>query len=364
MMKRFFAIYLLICGVFLPSRAYTNKPVMVNLNVARQSDTMGFNMAFELINFFHNQIIEENVVLWDSPRKSFKISTQALAAIEVSSKTEFAKAADVFLHEFWTSGKRHTSFTVMGISFINQGPKGRVSYGYVDFAECWNRINNFLIDCNVNGPARLTLINAIYSRNYNFNVVQFGNKTFIDKPEDAIKIRDRAFYGNRFVEGLYTIPRTKDISYIIEPDVNESKEIGNVFFSNIQNYLNKNKEVLFNLGGNRYFDYKTFRSEVAVTRIEVNEIWTKKPTYVDYNIISVTIFVNNKKLDPLPPDVLLGWGILYNFKTSEDVLKEKKFKYSLIKLNNTFVTEADSPKFLKSLEKYSWTQVSRYVKFY
>ena len=163
---------------------------------------------------------------------------------------------------------------------------------------------------------------------------------------------------------MYVIPKTKDITYVMEPDMNDVMEIGHVFFTNIQDYLNNNKEVLFNIGGDKYFDYKTFRSELAVTRIEINEVWNKKENYVDYTVKNVVIYVNNKKLDPISLEVVLGWDMLYNFKTAEDVLKEKKFKFTLIKLNNTFVPEEDSPKFLKSLEKYSWTQVSRYVKFY
>ncbi|MBS3913140.1 MAG: hypothetical protein KG003_01470 [Bacteroidetes bacterium] len=364
MIRKKIFLFFILAGAVFQAFAYTDKPVLVNLNITRQSDTMGFNMPHELLELFYPLIQNGNVTLWDSPKKSFKISPDALAAIEKSSGTTFTKALDVFLHEYWTSSRKHTSFTIIGASFINHGNKGKVSYGYVDFTECWKYISERKIECNVNGPAELSMINALYSRNYNFNIVQFGNKNFNSKPIDAIRIRDKAFFSKRTIDGLYKIPMTKDIYYTVEQDINEATEIGHVFFTNIQDYLNANKEVMLNIGGSNYFDYKTFKSEVSVTRIEVNEFWEKKNGYVDYQIQSVTIFVNNRKLDPVPLDVLLGWGILYNFKTAEDVLKEKKFAYTLIKMNNTFVPESDSPKFLKSLEKYSWTQVSRYVKFY
>lgn len=357
-------VFAIFFGSLLQANAYTDKPVLVNINVGRQSDTMGFNMAFALLDFFHNLINDEKVTLWDSPYKQNKISASTLAEIEKSSGTVFTKSQDVFLHEFWSSLRRKTSFTIVGATFINQGKNGKVSYGYVDFAECWKYMAAFKLDCNVNGPAELSLTNALYSRNYNFNIVQFGNKNFAKKPQESIKIRDKAFYSNRKVEGLYHIPVTKDIHYMIDPDLNEPNEIGNVFFKNIQNYLNVNREVLFNLGADKYYDYKVFKSEVAVTRIEVNETWTKKEGYIDYTVKNVIIYINNKPLDPISLDIILGWEVLYNFKTAEDVLKEKKFKYILTKLNNTYVTEEDSPKFVKSLEKYAWTQVSRYVKFY
>lgn len=345
-------------------KAYTDKPVLVNINVARQSDTMGFNIVHELQNKFYDLILENKVTLWDSPRKSVKISPASLQSIENSSGTHFNKTQNVFLHEYWTSTRRQTTFTIVGISFINDGSRGKVSYGYVDLAECWSTLTQLVLDCNVNGPARITLAEALYSRNYNFNIVQFGSKDFVKDPENAVKIRDKAFFGKKQVEGIYRIPRTKDITYVIEPDPNDPVEIGSTLFNNIQTYLNKNREVLFNIGGDKHFDYKTFRSEVAVTRIEVRETWEQKPGYIDYKVTSVTIYVNNKALDPISLDVVLSWSLLFNFKTAEDVFREKKFRYTLLKMNNTFIEESDSPKFIKALDKYSWSQVSRYVKFY
>lgn len=361
-----FFIGFFVCGALGQyAHAYTDKPVMVNVNISRQSDTMGFNIVYEIQNFFYQKINDGQITLYDSPKKTVRISPASLAAIESSSGMSFQKGTDIFIHEFWTSSRKRTTFTMMGITFINQNTSGgSVSFGYVDLSECWNLIAAHRVECNVNGPASLTLSNALYSRNYNFNVVQFGKKSFHEKPEEAIKIRDKAFFSSRKIEGIYTIPKTKDIQYVIHKSNEDPSEIGNILYYNIEQFLNNNREVLFNIGGSRHFDYKSFKSEVAVTRIESNEIWEQKDGYIQYTVQSVTIFVNNKKLDPVSLDVIFGWGILYNFKTIEDVLKEKKFNYTLTRLNSTYVPENDSPKFLKSLEKYSWSQVSRYVKFY
>lgn len=344
--------------------AYTDKPVLVHLNIARQSDTMGFNLVYELQNKFYDLILTNKVKLWDSPRKSIVISPSSLQSIENSSGTKFNKTQNVFLHEFWTGSSKKTNFTIVGISFVNDNAKGKVSYGYVDLAECWAIAAAELIDCNVNGPASLTIAQALYSRNYNFNIVQFGGKDFRENPANSIKIRDKAFYSKRKVEGLYKIPKTKEVTYVVEIDANDKNEMGNTLHNNIQDYLNKNREVLFNIGGDRYFDYKNFKSEVAVTRIEVKEVWEKKSAFTDSRVSSIIIFVNNKALDPISIDLLLSWKIMYNFRSAEDVFREKKFKYVLLKMNNTFISNIDSEKYLKALEKYSWTQVSRYVKFY
>lgn len=345
-------------------KAYTDKPVLVHLNISRQSDTMGFNIVYELQNKLYDLIISEKVKLWDSPKKAISISPASLQSIENSSGTRFNRTQNIFLHEFWTSNHKKTLFTIVGISFVNDNAKGKVSYGYVDLAECWGIIAAEFIECNVNGPARLNLAQALYSRNYNFNIVQFGSRNFREKPSDAIKIRDKAFFSKRKIEGLYKIPGTKEITYLVEIDANDKTEIGATLYNNIQEYLNKNREVLFNIGGDRYFDYKNFKSEVAVTRIEVKEIWEKKSGFVDSRVLSIIVYVNNKALDPISIDLLLSWKIMYNFRSAEDVFREKKFKYTLLKMNGTFIAEMDSEKYLKALEKYSWTQVSRYVKFY
>lgn len=338
---------------------------MVNLNINRQSDTMGFNIVYELQNKFYDLILEGKVKLWDSPKKQTQISAQSLQGLEKTTDTRFNKTQNVFLHEFWTSTRRVTSFTIVGISFINDAKTGKVSYGYVDLSECWNQISNLLIECNVNGPARMSLAEALYSRNYNFNIVQFGSKNFQKKPDEAVKIRDKAFFGKKTVEGLFAIPKTKEISYYIEPNPDEPADIGNALFNNTQTFLNENREILFNIGGDKYFDYKTFKSEVAITRIESKETWIQAGVSKTETLVqSVVIYVNNKALSPISTDVMLNWGVLYNYKTAEDVLREKKFRYTIFKINNTFVTESDSPKFLKALEKYPWSQISRYVKFY
>ncbi|MBL7812574.1 MAG: hypothetical protein JNL57_10160 [Bacteroidetes bacterium] len=362
MKSKFLIPLLLLCATKVT--AYTDVPALVNMNVSRQSDTMGFNIVYELQNLFYDLILQERVTLWDSPRKSTRITAATLQAIENSSGTKFNKSQNIFLHEFWSSTRRRTSFTIVGISFINDGKQGKVSYGYCDLAEVWSILSNTDMPTNVNGPARLTYSQALYSRNYNFNLVQFGRKKFTNKPEESLDIRDKAFFSKREVEGLYRIPTNKYIQYLIEPDLDDTKEIGNVLFANLQEFLNQNREVLLNIGGDKYFDYKNFKSEVSVTRIEVNEIWEKKPGFVDYKVQNLVIYVNNKPLDPVGLDVVLNWGVLYNFKTVEDVLKEKAFRYTLLRMNSTFITDTDSPKFLKALEKYSWTQVSRYVKFY
>lgn len=353
-------------GVLLATEVcgYTNKPVLVNLNINRQSDSMGFNMVYELQNHCYKHIMAGTLKLWDSPQKNIRISPSALQAIEQSSETHFNKTANVFFHEFWSSGRNKTTFTIVGISFINDGKKGKVSYGYIDLKESWNTLSSIILECNVNGPSEIKLTDAFYSRNYNFNVVQFGKRQFAKKPENAIQIRDKAFYGKRDIEGLFSIPQSKDVYYKIVAHTDDLDDPGNMIMTNMQRFFNENKDVLFNLGADNYHDYKTLKNDVLVTGIEFHEEWKQRGKVIEYEVKDIVIYINNKPLNRITADVVYEWGLLYRFKTMEDLIQEKSYDMVLTRINSTLIPEWDSHKYLKALNVYNWSQVSRYVQFY
>lgn len=325
---------------------------------------MGFNMVYELQHHCYQYIMAGTLKLWDSPQKNVRISPTALQAIEQSSDTRFNKTANVFLHEFWSSGRNKTSFTIIGISFINDGAKGKVSYGYIDLKESWNVLSAIMLECNVNGPARLKLTDALYSRNYNFNVVQFGKQTFSKKPDNAIRIRDKAFYEGREIEGLFMMPHTKDVYYRILAHTEDADDPGNMIMSNIQRYLNDNKDIMLNIGADKYYDYKTLKTDVIVTGIEFHEEWKQMPGGIVYEVKDIMIYINNNPLNKVTADVVYGWDLLYRFKTMEDLVQEKSYDMVLTRINSTLIPEWDSHKYLKALNSYNWSQVSRYVQFY
>lgn len=345
--------------------AYTNKPVLVNLNINRQTDSMGFNMVYELQNHCYKLIISGEIKLWDSPQKTIRISPSALQAIEQSSDTRFNKTANVFLHEYWSSGRNKTAFTITGISFINDGPRGKVSYGYVDLKENWSKLSAIMLECNVNGPATIRLTDALYSRNYNFNVVQFGRKSFTKNPETSIRIRDKAFFNGRNIEGKYDIPQSKTVYYKLVAHTEDSDDPGNMIITTIQKFLNENKDVLFNLGADKYYDYKLLKSDIAVTGLDFQEEWNLLPDKsILYHLKSITIYINNKPLSPVSAEDIGRWELLYRYKSLEDIVQEKTYDMVLTRINSTLIPEWDSHKYLKALSVYSWSQVSRYVQFY
>lgn len=351
--------------------AYTDKQVLIHLNSLRQADSFGYNIVHDLQKTFYRLILENKVKLWDGPKKEKQITPQNLQSIETNTKTKFTESYNIFFHESWSSIRRNTSFTVLGITFMNQVDPKRVPdplrdpiYGYIDVFEVGNYLATNYCETNVNGPHVLSLFDALYSRKYHFNVVQFGKKDFRENVAESIEIKNKAFYSKRKVQGLYVFPVTKAVTYFVEPDKSENTEIGATLYENIQQYLNANREVVFNFGGNRYFDYATYKSDFVVTRLEVEEIWEKSKSGVAYYVQHLIIYIHNKKLDPIPLDAVSNWDVLYNFKTIDDVLAEKKFKYILITLNGNYLLEKESEKYIKGLHisQIPWNQIKQYVR--
>ena len=133
----------------------------------------------------------------------------------------------------------------------------------------------------------------------------------------------------------------------------------------LEEFFNSHREEFFNIGGDRYYDYKTYKSGLKITRLEIDEIWTKQENGMqEKNIVTVTFFINNKKMKPMTLAEMNHYKLLFIFKTPEDIIKEKKFKYELFKLNGNYIAPEQSHKYIEALDKYHWSQVSNFVKFY
>lgn len=365
MFKRTLHIICLIlsCTSLQAAKIYTEVPVLIHLSRSEQEDTNGFNLVENLPGLVYKQIIGGQLKLWDSPKKQIVISPAALKDIEESNQVSFAHSQNLFVNELWTSSRRKTDFVIVGLSFLSESPKGKISFGYIDVLEAMNVLGKELIPTNVNGPAAMTYIEALYSRRYNFNVLQFGSKDFSVNPSASFEYKKDAFYSKKKVQGLYKIPSTKMVTYVIEKNIAEINDPGTDCMRSIEKYLNDNKEVLFNLGADKYFDYQRKNLEVTVTRIEVTEIWEKKGNLIVYTPKYLRIFVNNKPLNIISFEEIARWQLLINFKTMEDILMEKSFQFSLYKINRDLIAYTESSLYLKALREYKWTQVSNYVKY-
>lgn len=354
----------MLCTQAQARKAYTEVPTLVHLAKSEQEDTFGFNLVESLPPLFYKYINEGKLTLWDSPKKQVAISSKALKDIESNNHISFSKVENLFLNELWTSSRRRTEFVIIGFSFLSESQgKGKVSLGYVDAAEAYGILMNTMVPTNPNGPAQINYIDALYSMRYNFNLLQFGSKDFTINPAQSFVLKRDAFYSKKKVMGLVKMPLTKMITYTIEKNPGVTDDPGANCFNTIEKYINDNKEVLLEIGGDRYFDFMKQIPDITVTRVEITEIWEKKGSQIMYKPYQVRIFVNNKPLDPIPFDEISKWELLMSFKTLGDVLSEKAFNFTIYKCNNDLVAPDEAPIYLKALKDYKWTQVTYYVKY-
>ncbi len=343
-------------------KLYTEVPVLIHLARAEQEDTFGFNLVEHLPSLIYKGIIDGKITLWDSPKKQIAISPEALKNIESSNSVSFAKTGNLFFNELWTSSPRKTEFVVLGLSFLSESPKGKISFGFVEILQALPILSQ-TIPTNVNGPAQISYIDAIYSRRYHFNLLQFGSRDFSSNPSSSFTIKKDAFYSKKKVSGLYKPKNTKMVTFVIEKNLSESDDPGSNCLHSIEKFLNDNKEILFNIGGDKHFDFQNRLLDITITRIEVTEIWEKQGNQIVYTPYSVKIFANNKPMNILTFEEVAKWQLLINFKTLEDVLLEKAFNFSLYKINRDLIPYTESAVYLKALREYKWTQVSNYVKY-
>lgn len=342
---------------------FAEVPVLLLVSSENQPDTMGFSIATQLPELIYSLILQDNVTLWDSPKKNIKIPADALQAIENATQTSFLESKNIFFNEVWTANNKKFSFKIYGFSFMNIGPKGKVSYGYVELSELELFLKQERIKSNVNGYAHVTVWDALMSRRYLFSVVQFDRDNFERNPGLAETYRSIAISPQLKHITQVRLQPTKEIVYSIDKKPAQKEGMGFQLFDGLEQILYENMDVFFDLGADKYFDFKTYRSEFAITRIEVEEIWEKKGDKVGMSAKSLVLYVNNKKLKPISVEELRKLQFSIALKSIEDILIEKQFSYQIVRVNKSMIASEDAPLFLRGLLEHEWSQLSRYVKY-
>ncbi|MCK9480962.1 MAG: hypothetical protein M0R38_04260 [Bacteroidia bacterium] len=342
---------------------YSNVPVLLVVSTDNQPDTMGFNLASQMPEVIYALILQNKITLWDSPKKTIRISADALNAIESGTQTDFTKSKYIFINELWSSTRNKFSFEIVGLSFMNESSKGKVSYGYIDMSEAGPFLFKEHIKTNANGFAFVSYMAALYSRRYDFSVVQFGSENFENNIELEARVHAQATDPNKRQETQIQLKPIKEITYSIDKKPIDKFGVGMQLFDGFEKLLSENLEIFFELGADKYFDYRTYRSEFAVTRIEIDEVWEKSGDFIIMTPRTVTIYVNNKKLNPISMTDLRILKFNIGLKSIEDILLEKQFEFQITRINRSLINPDEASLYYQALKEYSWTQLTRFVKY-
>jgi len=360
----FFLVFISLAGAI---RAEV-KPVMLFLSAKDQPDTLGYNLVRELPALLYGAVSEGRIPLWDSPEKQIRILPSSLKSIEESNNLSFSATPRLFIYEKWTLEKKKLRCEPTGFYFSDRSPAGaEVAFGFVDYSDVELILTSTAITANANGRCFATFKYILLNHLYFYNVVQFGDRK-ISSLDESQKIKRQ--YSPILTDGQNPPPESKKISYRVEkPAADEvSLATGSVTYEllkMIEDYLNGNKEVYLNFGGDKISGIKdpgTIPS-ISVKALEVEEIWTRTDTAMDSQLLAFTVHLDNGALQPMTPEDLFKLDIRSGENNLNGLLKEKEFYFRILSINADLVTKEESPKYLKALRKYAWNQVKEFVKY-
>jgi hypothetical protein len=368
-MIRTLAAYFVFTLILSATAAGEVKPVMLFLSAKDQPDTLGYNLVTELPAMLYSALVEGRIPLWDSPEKQIQILPASLKAIEESNDLSFAASPRLFILEKWTLGKKMLRCEPTGFYFSDRSKTGEeISYGFVDYSDAELSLTSTAINANANGSCFETFKYILLNHLYFYNIVQFGNKK-VTSLEESQRIKRQ--YAAALTDGINPSPATKKIAYKVEKPGAEEVSLSTgaatyELLKMIEDFLNNNKEVYLNFGGDKISDFHTLNGaqSVIVRSIEAEEIWTRNDTGgMDTQLIALTVNLEGGPLAAFTPEDLWKLDIRSGEKSLLNLLKQKEFYFRILSINADLISKEESPKYLKALKKFSWNQVKEFVKY-
>lgn len=344
-------------------------PALLRVSSSEQPDTLGYNIVQQLSSVTYDLILNDKVKLWDSPSKDIQITASSLQEIERSSSTSFKNQEVIFIYEKWTLTKKDVQTKTIGITFSNKDSRGQeVAYGYVDFSELSPYLNKTEMAMNANGKYGETVGYYLESKKFAFNLVQFNYKVVQSVSESQSVIH--SFKGRRKFSSPASVLGDEEAKLIVYR-VDTKPTDDTLYTSNsarligmVEDYLTKNKEEFYNLGGDKLQNFVSEKQKLYVTAIEVTEMWKKNDGQIHYEPRTVQFFVNDSALNKLTISELTLMDIEQEGQKFVLMLLDKKFNYLITQINSQIIPLRDSYTYQKALQTYKWSQITEYVKYY
>jgi hypothetical protein len=341
-------------------------PVLLRVPRAEQHDTLGCNFVTEVTTFVYRLIQEDKVRLWDSRLKDIPITGATLMELERSSRTDFTAPEVMYLYENWDKSGGQIVTQTLGILFLNKNPAGEeVSYGYVDYNDLKSGFIQHKVGGNPNAGYNTSLAYLLYKKHFYFNIVQFGGQTLTTGAESRT-VRDE-FVGRAEFNPAVRLPVVEEraIEYVVEPLKNPQDDLskaGNALVEAVEDYLQENEEVFFNLGGDRVLDYLNRKKKIRVNRLVVTETWKKKDGLISSETESIIIFTGDSALAPVRFGDFILWGVFVDDRSMYEVFREKKFTFFITRINAAGIPRKDAYIYYKALLNADWRRLTEYVK--
>ncbi len=338
-------------------RDYDYTPVMLHASSIKQADTLGFNIVNEIHELIYPRFLTGDLTLWENSDKQMKLSEERFLSAEKKAVVPFVRNNDLFIHEVWKIFKKNYDFGILGFSFSGKNKNGNsINYGYVDAIDLINLLKSENIPCNANGASALTFWNALHSKQYYFNIVQFGNNNFKTNPIMAFEIRNQAILDKKIHRNLYEIVIDKEIEYkVLSPSINSSPENNN-FYQVMEKGINGNKQTILNAGGAKYFSHLKYVNW-KIDNIVVTEQWTKRNKLPFQELTSIQLFIDKHPIT-LSKEQIEELNIKINLQGIEEYLSEKPFNFLLQRINSQEIVPQNADNYYKALQTKNWRHIT------
>src|SRR4029078_1827818 len=121
------------------------------------------------------------------------------------------------MYEYWENNRQEILTQTIGFSFVHRGnTEEEVTFGYVDYADLKQLFLKTKINTNASGNYSSTFATYVLSKNFIYNIVQFGGKALrtSGESEDTKIAYVKNLKFNESLIGYY--PPDKFVSYIID----------------------------------------------------------------------------------------------------------------------------------------------------
>lgn len=156
--------------------------------------------------------------------------------------------------------------------FSNRTANGEeISYGYVDADPLDHLFRHTPIPTNANGNCYTSFESILTNKYYFYNIVQYGEKQ-ISNLKEAIELKEEV---RKFLD-IKTNPPVFDCKvlwYTIDglgKEENPGTKASQSFLAALQSFLNENREVFYNLGGDKIRNFMQ-PGKILVNRMEVRK---------------------------------------------------------------------------------------------
>ena len=333
-------IFILIIGGFwgcktksnLPSK-YEMEPVLLHLASVDQPDSNGFNLVSSIHKLIYPRIQNGDIALWKTSKKKELVSKSQFLKLELLNKTSFVNNNDVFIHEYWQLIGKEFDFLVRGFSFVGKSSIGEpVSYGFVDAADVIGILKSIKIPTTHQGPCDLSYWNAIHSKLFDFNVVQFGKKDFKSNPELSVLLKNQSCYSKSIERNFYKPEKSKRVAYkIISPTINSNSENFKIY-KEIESGINDNKQVILNIN-KKSIEPQDIIKPWLINSIRVIEKWSTYKNIPLQELEYLFLEVNGKNYK-LNKQQIEEIGFSINLQGISEYLSEKNFDFIIEKVNS------------------------------